>query len=114
MLKPILQILKAFKYSLDGLREILKERAFRQELLLIVFLLPTLLFFSLSHIELILMVLSLILILIVEVINSAVEAVVDRISEEIHPLSKKAKDLGSLAVLLSFINFMFTWGIILI
>jgi len=113
MLKSVIQIFKALGYSLDGFRTILKERAFSQELLLIILLSPIFFIFSFFYLELIFMIFSLIVILIVEVINSSIETIVDRISTEKNPLSKKAKDLGSLAVFLSFVNFIATWGIIL-
>jgi diacylglycerol kinase (ATP) len=109
----LIKIFKAFRYSIDGLRTVIKERAFAQELLLIVLLSPIFFIFSFYYIELILMIFSLIFILVVEVVNSAIETIINRISEEKNPLSRKAKDLGSLAVLLSFINFAIIWGVII-
>lgn len=113
MFKLVIQIFKALSYSFDGLRTILKERAFSQELILILLLSPIFFVFSFSYTDLILMISSILIILITEVINSSIETIVDRISGEKNPLSKKAKDLGSLAVFLSFVNFAITWGIIL-
>ena len=80
MLNSILQIFKAIKYSIEGFWSLRKERAFCQELLLILILTPIFFYFSFSHIEIILLISSLILILIIEIINSAIETTIDRIS----------------------------------
>ncbi|RJX30156.1 MAG: diacylglycerol kinase [Oxalobacter sp.] len=108
------RIFKAFFYSIDGFKTAWKsEHAFRQELALIVmgailaFLLPV------SARERLAMIGALVLVLIVELLNSAVEAVVDRISLEQHPLSKNAKDFGSAAVLLAFLLAGAVWAVIL-
>lgn len=105
MIKSIQQIWKAFGYSLNGLKSLRKERAFNQEILfgiVVLFIAKTL---SFSTLETMYTISSLLLILIIEIINSAIESVVDRISIKKHELSKKAKDLGSAAVLISFIHF---------
>ncbi len=105
-----MRLVNALRYSWDGLRSAFaSEAAFRQELLLFVLLTPIALAVDVSGGERGLMIGSLILVLIVEVINSAIEATVDRISDERHPLSKKAKDMGSAAVLLSLINAAAVW-----
>lgn len=104
----------SFMYSMFGFYTAFKnEAAFRQELFFVVigiviaFLLPV------TTTEKVLLVGSLFIIIITELLNSAIEAVVDRISDEIHPLSKAAKDLGSAAVFTSILLCVFTWGIIL-
>jgi diacylglycerol kinase (ATP) len=112
--KGAMRIVKAFKYSYEGFCAAFKnEAAFRQDLLFCVVFFAASFFIDVSYIEKILMISSLILILIMELINSAVEACIDRISDEYHELSKRAKDIGSLLVLISFINVFMVWGIIL-
>jgi len=108
------RILSAFFYSVDGLKSAWRhEHAFRQELMLFVaggiaaMLLPVSSFQKLALIGV------LVLVLIVELINSAIEAVVDRISLERHPLSKNAKDFGSAAVLLAVMLAGATWAVVL-
>ena len=111
----IRRILKAFTYSKDGFVATFRsEAAFRQDILFCFVMGMGLFFLPTSGVELAFMIFSLILILLMELINTAIEAVVDRIGEEYHPLSKKAKDIGSLLVLISFIHWAITWGIILI
>lgn len=105
----------AFNYSKDGFFEALKcEDAFRQEVVLAALMIPATFFLPVSGIGRALMIGSVLLVLIVEVLNSAVEAVVDRVSLELHPLSKRAKDFGSLAVLLSLLNVLAVWACVLI
>ena len=110
----IKRIIDAFGYSCAGFAEAFKsEAAFRQELLLCVILFPFAIFLQFSAVERVLLITSLMLILLMELVNSGIEAVVDRISDEKHHLSKKAKDIGSLAVLLAIINALITWAILL-
>jgi diacylglycerol kinase (ATP) len=90
------------------------ESAFKQELLLILLAIPTSFLFDISVKEQVILVLAIIFIIFTEVINTAIEAVVDRVGLEIHPLSGLAKDLGSAAVLLSIIIATSIWLIILI
>ncbi|MGD8560774.1 MAG: diacylglycerol kinase [Gammaproteobacteria bacterium] len=98
-----------------GLSAALKhEAAFRQELALVVVLTPLALYFGQSNIERTILVASLILVLVVELLNSAIEAVVDRISDEQHELSGRAKDIGSAAVFISLANVVIVWGMILL
>ncbi|MCR5224966.1 MAG: diacylglycerol kinase [Alphaproteobacteria bacterium] len=98
-------ILSALKHSIDGLKYLIDERAFMQEILFSIVVVIAL-FLSSSKIEDKLYVFSAYcFILIAEAINTAIEAVIDRISMEIHPLSKKAKDIGSTAVLLAMVHF---------
>lgn len=109
------RLLNAFGYSCAGIREAYRnEDAFRQEVLLAAVLLP--LAFVLEHgaIGRALMVGSVLLVIVVELLNSAVEATVDRISFDDHHLAKRAKDIGSAAVLLSLINLAAIWLLVLL
>ena len=104
----------AFGYSLAGFRAAYKhEDAFRQEVLLAILLIPLALWLPVDHIGKALMIASVLLVLIVELLNSAVEAAVDRISLENHNLAKRAKDIGSSAVLVSLINVLVVWALVL-
>lgn len=113
--KGISRIKDAFKYSWHGFKATFKtEEAFRQELFLCAILLPIAFFLDVSKVERLFLISSLIIVLLMELVNSAVEAVVDRISDDYHDLSKKAKDIGSLLVLVSFSYVLFTWLFILL
>ena len=113
--KGIQRIIDASGYSWDGLCATFKgEAAFRQLLLLNVVLIPLSFWFSVSHVERALMVASCLLALIVELLNSAIEAVVDRISLEQHILSKNAKDMGSAAQLIALCLIATVWAVILL
>lgn len=108
------RLINAFRYSLDGFVAAYRhEDAFRQETLLAVVLIPLALFLPVTAIGKVLMIGSVLLVLIVELLNSAIEAVVDRVSLERHHLAKRAKDIGSAAVLLALINVVATWGLVL-
>ncbi len=108
------RVLNAFFYSLEGFRAAWKhEDAFRQETLLAVVLIPLAFFLADAALERALMIASILLVLIVELINSAIEATVDRISLENHQLAKRAKDIGSAAVLIALINVLVVWGLVL-
>ena len=108
------RIINASGYSMHGIMAGLKhESAFRQEALLAIILLPLALWVGQTAIEYILLIGSLLLVLIVELLNSAVEAVVDRVSDEMHELSGRAKDMGSAAVLFSLVNVALIWGLII-
>jgi len=108
------RLINALGYSRDGLASAWKhEAAFREEVLLAVVAIPLGLWLGQGGIEKALLVGSILLILIVELLNSAVEAVVDRVSGEHHELSKRAKDIGSAAVLLSLLNVAVVWGFVL-
>jgi diacylglycerol kinase (ATP) len=114
-LKGIRRILKAFRYSYDGFIASFKtESAFRQDIVVFIVGLVAVVFLSLDLILKALLISSLILILLMELANTAIEVVIDRISDEYHELSKKAKDIGSLLVLLSFINATVIWVAVLI
>lgn len=109
------RMLNATRYSLDGLRAAwTHEDAFRQELLLAAVMIPGALFLPVSVIEKILLVGVVVLALIVELLNSGIETAVDRDSLEINPLGKRAKDLGSAAVMLSLLLAGGTWIAILV
>jgi len=108
------RIFSAFFYSIDGFKNAWKnEHAFRQELILVVIGAIVALALPVSAFEKLMMIAVLVLILVVELINSAIEAVVDRVSLERHSLSKNAKDFGSAAVLLTFLIAVATWSVIL-
>src|SRR3989304_10078197 len=103
------RLLNASRYSLDGLSAALSEAAFRQELLLAVVLVPLGVFLGTTGMERALLAGSVLLVLVVELLNSGIEAAVDRVSLEDHALSKRAKDLGSAAVMISLINAAVVW-----
>ncbi|MGL4318918.1 MAG: diacylglycerol kinase [Pseudomonas sp.] len=109
------RILNAAGYSLDGLRAAFKgEAAFRQLVLLNAVLLPLAFWLDVSPVERALMIAVGLLSLIVELFNSAVEAAIDRISLERHPLSKNAKDMGSAAQFVSLSLIALVWAVILL
>lgn len=89
------------------------EAAFRQEIAACVVLVPLALVLESGGIERALLIGSLLLVLMVELLNSAVEATIDRISTEHHPLAGQAKDLGSAAVAVSLLNVLVVWGLVL-
>ena len=108
------RVVRAFGYSLHGFGSAFRnEEAFRQEAMLAVVMAPIALFLDISGTAKAIMVASVLLVLIVELLNSAIEAAVDRISLDRHQLAKRAKDLGSAAVFLSLANVALVWGIIL-
>lgn len=104
----------AFGYSLEGYRAVYKyEGAFRAEVWAALVLIPLALWLPVSATDRALMIGSVLLVIIVELINSAIEAAVDRISLESHELAKRAKDIGSAAVLASLINAVVVWALVL-
>ena len=92
----------------------LEESAFRQELCLFVLLTPLTFFLPTGYLEKALLISSLIMVLVVELLNSSVEAAIDRISFEHHDLSKRAKDFGSAAVMLALIVALLMWSAVCI
>ena len=107
------RLLKALVYSRRGIAAAFRhEAAFRQELVATAILVPLALWLPFSAVERVLLLGSVMLVLIVELLNSAVEAVVDRISTELHPLAGRAKDLGSAAVLLTLVLMIVTWLVV--
>ena len=111
----IKRIIKAGGYSWAGLRAAFRhEAAFRQELALCVVLIPLGLWLGEDGVARALLVGSLLLVLMVELLNSAIEAVVDRIGAEHHELSGRAKDIGSAVVMVALANVVIVWGLVLI
>ena len=109
------RIINATRYSYKGLVATYKnEAAFRQELFLAVVLTPVGLWLGVTGVERALMIGSLLLVLIVELLNSGIEAVVDRFGGERHELSGIAKDMGSAAVFVSLTNVIVIWSLILL
>jgi len=108
------RILRAFSYSLAGLRSAYKkESAFRQELILTIVLIPLGVWLGRNGVERTLLIGSVLLVLIVELLNSAVEATVDRGGKNWDKLAGRAKDMGSAAVLIALLLLFSTWGFIL-
>jgi diacylglycerol kinase (ATP) len=113
-MRDIRRVLRAGAYSMAGLRAALsKEAAFRQEVMLCLVLAPLGAWLGRTGVERALLVGSLILVLIVELLNSAVEATVDRIGTERHTLSGRAKDMGSAAVYLAIVLVILVWSLVL-
>ena len=108
------RIVNAFGYSMQGIRAALKhEAAFRQEMVLAIILIPLAFFITQDVIKLVLLITTPLLVLVVEILNSAIEAVVDRFGEEHHELSGRAKDMASAAVFFSLVIVAVVWGLIL-
>lgn len=111
----IRRIIKALQWSLSGLKKAFQnEAAFRQEIVLCALLGPLGFWLGENPAEQCLLVGSLFLVLIVELLNSSIEAAIDRVSLENHPLAGKAKDMGSAAVFLALLNAGFVWTVILV
>ncbi|WP_319534548.1 diacylglycerol kinase [uncultured Vibrio sp.] len=107
----IRRVMDATGYSLQGLKAAwINEAAFRQELLLTATLTISAFFLPVTTLERVLMIGSLLLVLIVELINSAIEAVVDRVSDDWHELSGRAKDIGSAAVFVALLLALLVWA----
>lgn len=105
----------ALLYSLEGLAGAFRfEAGFRQELLLAAILIPVAFVMEASGVGKAIMIGAVLLVLIVELLNSAIEAAVDRISLEDHPLAKRAKDIGSAAVFVSLLNVAVVWLLVLL
>ena len=113
--KGLDRLFKAFGFSMQGLSAAFRnEAAFRQEIYLAIVLIPLGTYIGETGAERALLVSVIFLVLITELINSGVEAVVDRFDGEHHELSGRAKDIASAAVLISLINVLIVWGCILI
>lgn len=111
----ITRILNAAGYSAAGLKAAFcNEAAFRQLVIMNAILIPVALFLDVSNVERLLLIASLLMTLIIELLNSAIEATVDRISLSLHPLSKQAKDMGSAAQMIGLVLVALTWLIILL
>jgi len=110
----IVRLINALGYSRDGLASAWKnEAAFREETLLAAVAIPLAIFLGQTGVERALLIGSILLILIVEILNSGLEAIVDKASPEKHELAKQAKDMGSAAVLLSLVNAAVVWACVL-
>lgn len=111
--KGLARIVDAFGYSMKGFSAVWRfEAAFRQEVVLAAILFPSAFWLASDHIELILLLASVVWVLMAELANSSVEAVVDRTGLEQHELSGRAKDIGSALVLVSLVLLGLVWGII--
>ncbi|CAM8377118.1 DgkA Diacylglycerol kinase [Candidatus Methylopumilus planktonicus] len=109
------RLMNAFGYSIAGTLAAFKhEDAFRQEVILTAILTPLAIYYGETAIDQALMISSLLLIIIVELLNSSIEATVDRISVKHHKLAKRAKDIGSAAVFFSLINASVIWFLVLV
>nr|WP_206600429.1 diacylglycerol kinase [Chromobacterium sphagni] len=110
----LVRLINAFGYSLDGFRAAFRhEDAFRQLVLLAAILIPMAFIVHAAPLARALLVASSLATLIIELLNSAIEAAVDHTSLERHPLAKRAKDMGSAAQLLGLINLAVVWGLVL-
>ena len=114
MIKYIKHIHGSFKNSLYGIKYSLPEKSFRIEIFMSFLIIPFSFYFIQDKIKLSIVILSWLLILIIELLNTAIEKTVDRISYKKHILSKQAKDIGSAAVFLSILNYVFIFFILLI
>ncbi|HAY40784.1 MAG TPA: diacylglycerol kinase [Gammaproteobacteria bacterium] len=111
----IRRIISAFRFSIQGLKSCYQsETAFKQEVWAAILLVPLSFWVTTVSIERVLLILPIFIVLIIELINTAVESLVDRVGNEYHELSGKAKDLGSAAVWLSLLLVILTWSIILL
>lgn len=108
------RLVNAFRFSMQGLKAAYRgEEAFRQEVVILLVAIPLALWLGDNGIEISLLIGSVILLLVTELLNSAIETVVDRFGGELHELSGRAKDMGSAAVLLMSINAGLTWLLII-
>ena len=111
---PFARIWNALFYSLDGLSAAFRhEHAFRQEVVMALILIPIAVHTPATGTGKALMVTSVLLVLVVELLNSGIEAVTDRVSLEDHVLAKRAKDMGSAAVMIALINVPIVWLLVL-
>lgn len=108
------RLVRATGYSLAGLRAaFVNEAAFRQELALGVIFFPLAFFVGQTTVEVVVLLLSLFVVLIAELLNSALETLTDRVGTEQHELSGRAKDMGSAAVMLALVQVLVVWGVVL-
>jgi diacylglycerol kinase (ATP) len=120
MLRKVLAVLNrrtliAGKNSWQGLKDaFLNEEAFRVQSILCLILVPLALIIAENYLQLLLLLLTLFLVLIVELLNTGIEIVVDRIGTEFHKLSGRAKDIGSAAVCLSMLVFILVWSTVIV
>jgi diacylglycerol kinase (ATP) len=112
--RGLIHVWRATGIALQGLRAAWQhEDAFRQEVLIAAIAVPVALLLPVVLLGKVMMIASILLVLVVELINSALEAAVDRTSLERHPLAKRAKDIASAAVFLSIVNALVVWGLVL-
>lgn len=112
--KGFIRLYSALKNSFEGLKTTFRnEEAFRQELFLALILIPVAFYTGDTTVEKILLVSSLILLIVIELINTGIEVIIDRVSLDKNELSKLAKDIGSAAVLIAFLNCFIVWLLIL-
>jgi diacylglycerol kinase (ATP) len=112
--KGMRRLINATRYSIQGIRAAWRhEAAFRQEAIVALVCIPLAFWVGATLVERALLIFSILMILIVELLNSAIEATVDRIGEERHPLSGRAKNMGSAAVLFSLVAAGIVWAMIL-
>ncbi len=113
--KPKYHLFKNTKYALDGLKHALKtESSFRLELFCAIFIIAFIIYIDVSLIYKLILLVTGILVLIVELINSAIENIVDLVTSEYAPLAKAAKDIGSTAVMFSISLHTITWIVVLL
>tara|TARA_B100000029_G_scaffold335018_1_gene327120 strand:+ start:5127 stop:5501 length:375 start_codon:yes stop_codon:yes gene_type:complete len=110
----VIRMFLAIKYSMNGLTDaFFREPAFRLELIGTLILVPVALWLGDSGLEKSILISAVFAVLVVEIINSAIETAIDRIGPELNDLSRRAKDLGSAAVLLTLINVLVVWALVL-
>lgn len=108
------RLFNALGYSVAGIKAAYKnEDAFRQEVTMAIILIPLAIYLGKTGLETAVMIATVLLVMIVELVNSSIEATVDRISLENHNLAKRAKDIGSAAVMLSLINLVVVWCLLI-
>lgn len=108
------RLIFAFYYSIKGLASALQhEAAFRQEFLLLLLTMPVIFLLDFNSVERLALIGTLLAVMVVELFNSAIECTLDRISIELHPLAGRAKDYGSLAVLITLLFAIATWTVLL-
>ena len=109
----LVRLRDATGFSIKGLLAAWRnEAAFRQELILVLILLPVALWLGETYTQQALLIFSLLVVLMVELLNSAVETAIDRVGDELHELSGRAKDLGSAAVMISLLAAGVVWGLV--
>ncbi len=113
--KGLKRFINAILFSFAGFKAAWKhEEAFRQELLVFIASVPLAIWLANSNVEKVLLIASVVLVMVIELLNSAVEAVVDRVGVEYHELAGRAKDIGSAAVMLTILLAVATWLLILL
>jgi len=114
-IRGLKHVIKAFGFSMAGFRAAWTyEEAFRIEIILFAILLPAAVFLGSTPVEKAILIGSLLIVLVTELLNSGIETTVDRVGEEHHILSGRAKDIGSAAVFVAFCNAAVMWSLILI